>query len=67
MDVIWGAQALGELARRVVVPGDNEHGNTGIAELCHLRHEEEAGRKVFPVPIVEVACEQEERHLFFDR
>jgi len=56
----------GQLARdhplRVVVSLHDEAADAGALQSHHLTAKEEAGVKILPISVVDVACEQEEIH-----
>ena len=66
VDVVGQRQRAGHLVRGVVVAGDYEHANPGLAQLGHLGHEEQPGALVPPVAVVEVAGDEHERGRLVD-
>ena len=66
VDILRKRQCPRHLVGRVVISGDGDHGDAGLAEADHLRHEIQARPMVFPVAVVEVAGNQDEGHRLVD-
>ena len=66
MDILRKRQRPRHFVGRVVISGDGDHGDAGLAEADHLRHEVEARPMVLPVSVVEVAGNQDEGHRLVD-
>ena len=49
-----------------MISGDGDHGDAGLAEADHLRHEIQARPMVLPVSVVEVAGNQDEGRRLVD-
>ncbi len=59
-DVFGERQRTSHAVHRVVVAGNHENRDTGLAEAQHLRHNIKAGAVVLPIAVVEVAGNQHE-------
>src|SRR5690606_20706231 len=65
-DSLGQPELAGHLVRRVVVARDDEDARAGLAQPGELRGEEEAGRVVAPVAVVDVARQQEGADVFLE-
>jgi hypothetical protein len=51
---------------RIVVPGNRKNGDAVFTEPSHLPAQKYSGAEIFPITVVQVACQQNEGDLFFD-
>ena len=59
-NVVGQRQSPGHLVGRVVVAGDEEDGDAGLAQPDHLRDEEQARAEFPPIAVVQVAGDEDE-------
>ena len=56
-----------DLTFRVMIAVEQEDRNSGLCQPAHLFHEKETGLIVAPIAVVEIASDDHEGHLIFDR
>ena len=66
MNIFRKRQRPSHFVGGIVISGNGDYGDAGLAEADHLRHEIEARPMIFPVSVVQVAGNQDEGHRLVD-